>query len=342
MPTVISSPSATSSVPAANGECAALSNPLFGQVVPGTNVDPALREGWGKRFYNWEFSAGIQRELMRGVSVDVGYYRRWYGNFTVTTNLAVGPSDFDLFSIKAPVNSRLPNSGETISGLPNLKPTSFGRPSQNFLTFADKYGKQTEHFNGVDVNVTARLVAVQLSGGFSTGRISSDVCDLWAARPDLQVDQAGPTTGTLNPLQFCHLDPKFTTQVKGFASYTVPRMQVQVSAAFQSAPGFTKVSQYAVTNADAASLGRPLTGGSTLATQIIPPGQHFGPRLNQLDMRVARPFQVRTLKWTPSIDVYNVFNGNAVQQELTAFGSLGRPLLINQARFAKFSLNLSF
>ena len=42
------------------------------------------------------------------------------------------------------------------------------------------------------------------------------------------------------------------------------------------------------------------------------------------------------------MDVFNVTNGNTVQQEITAYGSLGRPLVINQARFARFSVNINF
>jgi hypothetical protein len=324
---------------AANGECGALSNANFGRVVPGTNVDPDLREGWGKRFYNWEFTTGVQREIMPGLSVDVGYFRRWYGNFTVSTNLATGPEDYDVFSIRAPVDPRLPNSGDTVSGLVNLKPASFGRASRNLVTFADNYGKQTEHYNGVDVNVTARLAAVQMSGGFSTGRVSTNNCDLVEARPDLLTSGAG----VLTPLEFCDVNPKFLTQVKGFASYTLPRLDIQLSAAFQSLAGPETIVQYTATNAEVLpSLGRPLTGGTTTTVQILEPGQHYGDHLYQLDLRFARRFRVRNVTMTPGIDVYNALNGNAVQAESPSYATLRKPLVINQARFAKFSVNLTF
>ena len=42
---------------AENGECGALDNPNFGTIIPGTSYDPDLLEGWGKRQFNWEFSA---------------------------------------------------------------------------------------------------------------------------------------------------------------------------------------------------------------------------------------------------------------------------------------------
>ncbi len=39
--------------PAANGECGAMANSLFGQPVPGNTYDPELMHGWFKRAYNW-------------------------------------------------------------------------------------------------------------------------------------------------------------------------------------------------------------------------------------------------------------------------------------------------
>ena len=61
-------------------------DPATGQTV-GAGDDEA-RYGWGKRPYSWEFSLSAQRELGKGVSVNGGYFRRWFGNFLVTDNLS--------------------------------------------------------------------------------------------------------------------------------------------------------------------------------------------------------------------------------------------------------------
>ena len=87
--------------------------------------DDALA-GFGVRPYNWEFSTSVQHEILPGVSVDVGYFRRWFGNFRVIDNLALAPSDFDQFSLTVPSDSRLPNGGGyTVTGLYNVKPEPF-------------------------------------------------------------------------------------------------------------------------------------------------------------------------------------------------------------------------
>ena len=61
--------------------------------------------------------------------------------------------------------------------------------------------------------------------------------------------------------QYCHLESPFLTQFKGLGSYTVPKVDVQVSATFQSKPGAQLAANYIVANAVVApSLGRPPLG----------------------------------------------------------------------------------
>ena len=324
--------------PAANGECGALANPNFGKVTGGAGQwDPRLLRGWGVRGYNWEFSASVQREVLPQVSVDLGYFRRWFGNLRTTDDRALSAADFDTFGIPAPSDSRLPDGGGYIvGGLRDLKTTSFGRPTDNYVTFADEYGKQIQHWNGIDLTVNARVRGgVMLQGGMSTGRTSTDNCEIVAKLPELS-----PTV----PLDYCHMNTKFLTQLKFLGAYTIPRVNVQISGSLQSIPGPEVQANYVATNGVIMpSLGRALAGGAANVTvNLVEPGTMYGERLNQLDLRFARILRLQEQRVSLNVDLYNAFNGNAVLQQSQAFGNWQQPQGVLVGRNMKFSVQYDF
>src|SRR4029453_1243378 len=96
-------------------------------------------------------------------------------------------ADLDAFSIVAPTNPGLPDGGgQTITGLYDLKPAFFGTPTNNKITLAKNYGRQIEHWNGVDVSAQTRVVpGLILRGGTSTGRTTTDNCEILAKLPEM-------------------------------------------------------------------------------------------------------------------------------------------------------------
>ncbi len=313
-----------------NGECGATSDRNFGQPIATLTVDPDVRSGWGKRDYNWEFTTGVQHELIPRMSVDVAYFRRWYGNFIVTDNRLIGPSNFDPFSITAPSDSRLPGGGGyTISGLYNLNPAQVGLVDNN-VTFASNFGKQTEHWNGLDISATARLISgLTMQGGISTGRTTTDNCDVIVDSPQ-----------TL----YCHNVQAFITQAKFFGAYTIPKAKVQVGATFQSFAGPLIAANYNAPNAAVApSLGRPLSGGAANVTvNLVEPGTLFGERTNQLDLRFGRPFNAGKTRTTLNLDLFNALNSSAVQTLNNNFAVWQQPGSIIMARFFRLSVQFDF
>ena len=72
--------------------------------------DPDFIHGWGNRPYNWELGVSVQQEVVPRVSVNVGYFRRWWGNwYAWTTGRQL--ADYTPFSIMAPIDPRLPGGG---------------------------------------------------------------------------------------------------------------------------------------------------------------------------------------------------------------------------------------
>jgi hypothetical protein len=116
--------------------CGALTgnNLNFGNLDPNiTRVDQEILSGWGVRPDNWRFGASVQHELYPGVSIDVGYNRRHWGNFFVTYNELIGPGDYDVWTVPVPNHSNLPNSGSTESYVAITSAAS-ARGSRSFQT----------------------------------------------------------------------------------------------------------------------------------------------------------------------------------------------------------------
>jgi hypothetical protein len=317
--------------------CGPLANPNFGRAVFQQTWDPELMKGWGLRPYDWTFGLSVQHEVVPNLSTEVGYFRRWYGNFTTIDNLRVGPADFDQFNITAPSDPRLPNGGgNTIGPIYDVKPSLFGQVS-NYVTMAENYGKQIQHWDGVDVTVNARDVGgVTLQGGMGTGRTLTDSCEIREKLPEL---------APFDP--YCRVSTVFLTQFKGFTSYVIPQVGIQVSATLKSLPGPQLAANRNVPNAEIAlSLGRSLAGGAPNAgINLVGPGTFYGDRINQVDMRIGKDFVVGRWRARLAADLFNAFNSDVIQtynQTYVLNGSWLSPTLILPARFLKLTAQLDF
>ena len=341
--------------PADNGECRAMANPNFGKAVGATVYDPTTLRGWGVREYNWEFTTSVQHEILPRVSVDLGYFRRWYGNlglgtptgnsggvnFITVDDRVLTAADFDTFCVTAPADSRLPHGGGyQVCGLADLKPAKFGIASDPIVTFANNYGRQTQTFNGFDASTNVRLPqGVLVQGGVSLGKTTLDICAVIDTLPEMLISAGG-----VIPRGQCHAETPFLAQFKMLGSYTVPRVAVRVSGSFQSIPGPPLAANLVVPNAAVRpSLGRDLAGGAqNITVNIVDPGTLYGDRLNQLDLRIAKLLNWGRRRTSVNLDIYNVLNSNAVQVESNVYSTWRRPQSILVARFAKFSVQFDF
>ena len=103
------------------------------------------------------------------------------------------------------------------------------------------------------------------------------------------------------PLTFCNVTEPYLTQLKGLASYVVPKIEMLIAAVFQSNPGPTYNANATFTTAQVApTLGRPLSGGvRTVTLNLVAPFSQFGPRINQFDLRVVKAVKPRRTAWLP-------------------------------------------
>ena len=304
--------------PLPNGEfTGTLSNLNFGKSVITTQYDPNVSQGWGKRPYNWEYSASVQQELLPRVSLEAAYFRRTFGNQTVTDNLDVNPATYDQYCITAPTDARLGDvSASRICGLYDVKSALAGVASNQQITFAKNFpGETSQTYDGVDVTVNARPTGrLFLQAGVSTGRTITKNC--------AQVDS--PQT-----LRFCEVDQPFLWNYRVSGGYTFP-WQIQVGAVFQSLPpgqpagAGNPIATLTVTGATAAaSLSRPATF-PTATVSLVDPSTYtaFGERLNQLDLRVSKGVRIGRYRLEALVDFYNAFNSATVLTYTTTYGSI--------------------
>ncbi len=151
------------------------------------------------------------------------------------------------------------------------------------------------------------------------------------------------TAFTPSPL-YCNVKGTFLTQIKFVTSYTLPRWDVQVSAALQSNPGPEILANYTATTAEVRpSLGRDLSGGARNVTvNLVAPRSMYGERLNQLDVRVGKILRFDRIRANVGIDLYNALNGAPVITLNNSYATWLQPQSILPARFAKVVLQLDF
>jgi Carboxypeptidase regulatory-like domain len=330
--------------------CGQISNLRFGQNVLTDNYDPGLLTGWGVRSSDWSLGASVQQQILPRMSIEVAYNRRWFNGFTLNDNLLTNSSDYTRYSITAPLDPRLPNGGGyAISDLFDVNPALSGQIN-NLVIDSKGYGDWYQYYNGVDITLNARTRGgVTLQGGTSTGQNVADNCAVRASLPELSAAIGGGLVGSAvsQTSPYCHVAYGMLTQLRGLGAYTVPKIDLQLSAIFQSKPGAQLAANYAVPAATIAqSLGRLPSGNVTNVTiNLIEPGSQYGDRLNQLDFRLAKILRFGHTRTTVGVDLYNVLNSSAILTYSNTFVPGGVWLLpqsVLTGRLARINAEFTF
>jgi hypothetical protein len=333
-------------------------------LIPNLAVQDDARYGWGKRPYSWEFSVSAQHELGKGIAVNGGVFRRWFGNFLVTDNTSATVSDFTPFSITpgliptAPASSggqQLPSDINS-TGFYNLNPgvpvTNLQGLSKTMFPGSHVY----DHWFGYDLGISARLSQrIIVQGGLSTGHQTTDYCDVEdpaKAGNNALLEMLIPAApGSPVSIKTCHMDQAWLPQVKFLGSWTVPKIDVQLGASYQSIPGVEYAAVYAAPNSDVSrpvsqgGLGRLPSGGAitgTTSVNLIQPGSLFGPRFNQIDLRLGKVIRAGRTRSVLSLDLFNLLNADTIASASSTYSSWLAPTAVVAPRLAKVSLTLDF
>jgi hypothetical protein len=340
---------------ALNGECGPWQNLNFGNPFNTTRVNPDIMHGWGNRPFDWQFGVALQQELLPRLSVDVAFNRRWWSNFYVTDNQALGPSDFDQFNIAAPASAgaALPTAGQRLTFLKRNGNNPIGATS-NYRTFQRDYGDENYYWQGVDFTANSRMKnGLVLQGGFSTGAGHRDLCAVWSKLPELVLTQQTSA---------CKIDEDWQINWRGLVTYTIPRADVLISGILRSQAntepltietgvatnGVGLAANYTVTPAILAANGQtPFAPGVTTQTvNLVLPSSLFGDRVNSVDMRFGKVLHFGKTRTNVAIDLYNMFNSNVGTAYNQGFGTDGalwlRPTAVLNPRFARFNVTFDF
>jgi hypothetical protein len=222
----------------------------------------------------------------------------------------------------------------------------------------------------VDVSVNARMRnGLSLQGGTSTGRGVSDTCDMYTARFGQPM---APTLGTIalpianlgiiDGQKSCDIAEPWLTSLRGLAAYTVPKVDVLVSAIFRSQAnaqpgmndvgtnGASRTALYRMSSAQfLAATGRPLAPGvATQDVNLVLPGAIYGDRINVLDMRFAKVLRFGKTRTNVGLDVYNLFNRNTgttyetVYDPATNGARWMQPTAVLLPRFMRLNVQVDF
>ena len=334
---------------APNGECIAADLGNFANPNASTIINPAVLSGWGVRPYDWQFGVSVQQEIAPRTSLEVGFARRQFANFFVYDNVNISASDFTTTTFNAPSNAKLPNGGGNPVTYQILNAAAATRPIQNRFTFASDYGDWTNHWNGVDITLNSRMRnGFTINIGSSTGRAIVDYCGVAAKVPEmLNIALTNPSPFNANVYQLsssCRKEESWQTQVRGFATYIIPKADVLVSGIFRFQPNSSfGVGATPEGNSTGLSANYATPTGTTV--NLLPPGQIFADRISQIDARLGKIINFGKTRVNVAIDLLNLFNANtgtAFQQNYGDGSQYLNPTAILNPRFARFNVTVDF
>jgi hypothetical protein len=324
---------------AGTSRCSGLLMPTNGDDIAQDNeIGPSNNRAFGaapdrhfdqgsKRPYDMEYTIGVERELLAGVSLAGTWFLRQSYNFQQTINQLVSESDYTPFDVPNPLN---PSERVTIY---NLNPAKQGLVSL-LDTTADSDDARAS-FQGYELTLKARLPnGGAMLGGWSAGKSTRVAC----------ANFSDPNTFRNCDQSEFGMPLRHSFKVSG--SYPLP-LGVIVGATAHSSAGFL-LGSAVIDGSLATNWNVPANlfpGGRTQAVtvRLDQPGTEYLERWNQLDFTVKRAFRVNNVQVEPGVEIFNAFNTNTVLVQNQNFGSsLGQPQRVLQGRLMRLAFQLTF
>ena len=112
-------------------------------------MNPDTLQGWGVRPNDWQWGVNLQQELIPRVSLEVGYNRRWCrGHSRSPTTCCAVPSDYEKWTIIAPVDPRLPGRRRLSDHATRDDGRRPRARRENYITFETDFGPDRDQTTG--------------------------------------------------------------------------------------------------------------------------------------------------------------------------------------------------
>jgi hypothetical protein len=334
---------------AQGNEIAASTNPRFGRAAD-LRADPGL-----EREYSWDYSIGLQHEILPRVSLTGAWYYTRNGNLWANRDAAFTLANFTRFDIANPcLNDAKCGAVSSIATVPvfNLNP---GVSTGNIFTRSSDLDKRLYH--GFELSGQARLSGgTTIIAGFFTERTVSRTCDRNNPNSLRFCDQFGEQfqeLGATAPIPFrgefkLSVSQPLPGGFNGSLSFLSYASAAPPAPATSFRPDFV-----AGTGAPIDYLGADFTVGATLpggvartipiTVGLVSPGTLYFERWNQMDFAVKRPIKAGKYSFTPSFELYNVLNSNVVVNALQTYGATYlRPTGILAGRLMRMGVQFKF
>ena len=315
---------------AQNNEIGPSPNLLFGVPTFTRRPGPDIKRG-----YNTELTAGIQHQLVPGVSVSGTWYRRGLYNLERQDNLSLTLADYTAVKIVNPLD------GDQFT-VYNLLPAKFGVPPDLVDSTSQDSSVRRNTYNGFETGFSARFGNGGTAfGGWSIERTINVNCD---------------STFDPNTLRFCDQSAfgmPWRHEFKLAGAYPLP-LGLQVSAALVSWPGSQTGVNWSIarTTRYAADCKAPCTPGALVIPGLVPvsltvalvqPGTKFNERWSQLDLGIRRTFRFGNKQINADLQAFNSLNTAVIRTVNQTFGtSLGRPTATLDPRIVRLTGTFKF
>jgi carboxypeptidase family protein len=292
------------------------------------------------RQYNWEFTAGVQHQVMPRLAVGAMLFKRQIKEIQMTDRPFITTADYTPFQVRMPADiSRDPDVAAVLDPnemitVYNLLQSKNSVYNQGLIDLSGNENKSL--YTGVEVSFSTRLAGgAMMFGSWTMEQNVSVFCES-------DDNPNGPTTDDLyqgrtvaQGGRFCdqrNFDVPFMHEFKLAGNYTLP-YGVDIGAFLQSYGGLERVITWGVPTG-------LFPGGRTQAQTIIltKPGQLFGERWDQLDINFKKNIRYGSKTHTFQLDIFNVFNNNSIRTMTDSVGSsLGQVSAIMPGRFPRLA-----